>query len=164
MRTVPIHPTLIDAGLFDYVELLKLEGHSRLFPEITKSARLKDSFGKEPSRFFTAYRRACGVSAGVDRHKVFHSFRHTANSELRRKSVHAEVRERLVGHCPEGLNNKTYRPSDSDHLFEFATLYAHLRKLDYRLMHTPYKAIEAHKRARDKAAATPHGAKPLAGS
>lgn len=152
IRTVPIHPKLIEIGFLKYVKVIREEGYVRLFPEITKSSRAKDSFGKEPSRFFTKYRRACDVAPDVDRKKVFHSFRATSNSELRRMEVPQERRERLVGHCPEGINNKVYRPTDAAQLFKFSTLLNDLSKLDYGLVHPPYVPTTAHALARAKAA------------
>jgi hypothetical protein len=62
---------------------MRSDGWTRLFPELSRSARAKDSHGKEMTRFFTKYRRDCGVSSDQDRVKVFHSLRTTANSKLR---------------------------------------------------------------------------------
>lgn len=166
IRTVPIHPELRKAGFFEYVELIRYEGHAQLFPELKKSSRAKDSFGKEPSRFFTAYRRGVGMvtegevfdaATGKWRgrgRKVFHSLRTTANSMLRRHEVPQERRERLVGHESEGVNNTSYRPTDKDEMFRFQTLYDDLCKLDYGLKHPPYTPTDAHRRARLKARAT----------
>lgn len=166
IRTVPIHPELHAAGLMHYVDAIRAEEYQQLFPELKKSTRTKDSFGKEPSRFFTKYRRKLGVISTDERfdptakkwlgrgRKVFHSLRATANSMLRREEVPQERRERLVGHESEGANNSVYRPTDKDEMFRFQTLYNDLCKLDYGLKHPPYVPTDAHRKARLNARAT----------
>lgn len=164
IRTVPIHPELRKAGFFDYVELIRKEGHAQLFPELRKSSRAKDSFGKEPSRHFTAYRRGLGVVTEGEKlntmtgkwtgsgKKAFHSLRTTVISMLRREGVLTERRERLVGHESDGVNNRVYRSSDKDERFKFQMLYDDLCKLVYGLKHPPYSPTDAHRRARMKVA------------
>jgi integrase len=77
LRQVPVHRELINAGLISYVETLRLQGNTRLFPDIGKSAR--DGYGKRATVDFTDYRRSVGVGkdAGERSRQVFHSFRAT---------------------------------------------------------------------------------------
>ena len=60
-RWLPIHPQLITLGFLEYVQVLKDEGHSRLFPDIGEAAR--DGFGKRATTDFTAYRRGVGATS-----------------------------------------------------------------------------------------------------
>ncbi len=152
IRTVPLHPALHAAGFLEYRNNIKAEGWTRLFPELTRSKVAKNAYGKEPSEYFTAYRRKCNVSREVNRKKVFHSFRTTANSVLRYRDVPKERRERLVGHEPEGTNNRDYRPSDRDKMFPMGTLLADLKQLEFSLEHPVYVADEKHRQQRLRAA------------
>ena len=144
-RTVPLHPALVAAGLLTYQLTIKAEGWHRLFPELTKSKVAKNAFGKEPSECFTAYRRSCDVSRDVDRKKVFHSFRTTANSMLRFRNVPQERRERLVGHEPDGTNDKDYRTPDRDKMFPIATLLEDLTLLAFPITHPVYVVAPHHR-------------------
>ena len=151
-RTVPLHPALVAAGLLNYQAAIKAEGWHRLFPELTKSKIARYGYSKEPSERFTAYRRGVGVSPTVDRQKVFHSFRTTANSALRRLDVPLERRQRLVGHEANDTNNESYRPSNREEMFSIATLFADLKQLDFGLTHPTYVAKPVHAEERVKAA------------
>lgn len=152
VRTIPIHPSLIAAGFLVYRDTLLDEGWTRLFPELTRSTIGKYGYRKDPSEFFTQYRRACGVSTDEDRVKVFHSFRVTANSALRRQNVPQERRERLVGHESGDTNNRAYRPADRDQMFSIATLRDDLKMVSFDLDHPIYTLSERHREARRQAA------------
>ncbi|ADG14230.1 hypothetical protein BC1002_0122 [Paraburkholderia atlantica] len=163
-RTVPIHPVLIGIGLLRYHAEVKAEGYDRLFPDLTRTNKAKDSFGADPSEFFTGYRRRLGVTsisetfdAGKNRWmgrgtKVFHSLRDTANSKLRHAGVTQERRERLVGHASRDVNNRHYRPADINQMFPLATLLEDIRKLDYGLTHASYAGTSRHRQERVKGA------------
>lgn len=150
VRTIPIHSSLIEAGLLDYVKAIRAEGWTRLFPEL--SWEPKSAYGRGPSGDFTAYRRACDVSPDKNRVKVFHSFRATANSVLRYKNVPQERRERLVGHESGDINNQAYRPTDRDEMFPMAVLREDIEKLSFDLRHPQYVALDRHHEARINAA------------
>ncbi len=92
------------------------------------------------------------VSREADRKKVFHSFRTTANTNLRFAQVPQERRERLIGHESEATNNKDYRPDDRDQMFPFALLLMDLEMLDFGLKHPKYEAQLGHSNERQKAA------------
>jgi integrase len=163
-RTVPIHPVLIGIGLLRYHAEVKAEGYERLFPDLTRTNKAKDSFGADPSEFFTGYRRRLGVTSKSETFdaitnkwigrgtKVFHSLRDTANSKLRHAGVTQERRERLVGHASRDVNNRHYRPADLNQMFPLAGLLEDIKKLDYGLMHASYAATERHRRERVKGA------------
>jgi integrase len=101
-REVPIHPQLIQLGFLDYVEDAKKYG-TMLFPYL-----VPDQFGKfspTPSERFGKYLDTLEI---IDKHKVFHSFRKTANNHLKQKGVPEEMRCQYVGHERESLNSNTY--------------------------------------------------------
>ncbi|MDR5744440.1 site-specific integrase [Caballeronia sp. LZ029] len=163
-RAVPIHPVLIGVGLLRYHAEVKAEGYDRLFPDLTRTNKAKDSFGADPSEFFTGYRRRLGVTSKSETFdattnkwtgrgtKVFHSLRDTANSKLRHAGVTQERRERLVGHASRDVNNKHYRPADINEMFPLSSLREDITKLDYGLTHASYIGTARHRRERVKGA------------
>ncbi|CAD6562572.1 DUF6538 domain-containing protein [Paraburkholderia sabiae] len=163
-RTVPIHPVLVGIGLLRYHAEVKAEGYDRLFPDLTRTNKAKDSFGADPSEFFTGYRRKLGVTSRTETFcattskwigrgtKVFHSLRDTANSKLRHAGVTQERRERLVGHASRDVNNRHYRPADINQMFPLAGLLEDIRKLDYGLTHASYIGTARHRQERVKGA------------
>ena len=91
-RVVPIHGALIDAGLLDYVDALRREGHSALFPELAGG---RDGPGQAASKQFARYCDRVGL---VDRALVFPSFRHGAVGRMRAAGIAKELRKVVVGH------------------------------------------------------------------
>lgn len=73
-RTVPIHPVLMDLGLWDYAMFLKEKGEQHLFwfrPEDIRSKSTVDYWGKWVDK--------CKIT---DPNKVFHSFRSTVITDM----------------------------------------------------------------------------------
>jgi hypothetical protein len=93
-----------------------------------------------------------GISPDVDRQKVFHSFRTTANSVLRRLDVPLERRQRLVGHEPSDTNTAIYRPGDHEQMFAIATLLEDMSKLNFPVSHPVHIAMPEHRQQRIAAA------------
>jgi integrase len=98
-RMIPIHQVLLDLGLLERIYILKQNGHVELFPTLRRS----DKTGKKGdvvSKWFTRYRRKCGVvdkdDAGLS--KAFHSFRHTVVTLLRAQKVEEKLVKAVVGH------------------------------------------------------------------
>lgn len=91
-RLIPIHPELIRLGLLKFVEHLRQQGKSRLFPELKPG---RDGYGQLVSKWFSRYRKRCGI---IDNGKVFHSFRHTFIDRLKQAGVAKEKIAALVGH------------------------------------------------------------------
>jgi integrase len=99
-RWVPVHPAMIAAGFMEYVELLRSEGHTRLFPCLGKAAR--DGYAKRATDDFVKYRRKCGVGAELGEGRsaqVFHSFRATLVSAMVERRIDGDTRRALVGHA-----------------------------------------------------------------
>lgn len=108
-RVIPIHSRLIALGLVEYVTKLRNKGQIRLFPELKKR---RDGYSQEASRWFSRYRKSCGVTDDL---KTFHSFRHTVLNFLKQPDDMNEKKNAAVaGHKDEsittGLYGKPYEP------------------------------------------------------
>lgn len=144
IRTIPIHPTLIELGFLKLVEQRRADGSKRLFDLRENTKRVGD-FTKDPSRYFTEYRRSAGVSGRPEAFdvktgkwdgkssKAFHSFRTTAISDMRRAGVPEERRKRLVGHAEGDVHNSTYRPEDLDAMFPMSVLLGDITQLKFEI-------------------------------
>lgn len=146
-REVPIHPELIKAGLLNYVELLRAEGHERLFPEIGAAAR--DGFAKRATTDFTDYRRSVGVGKdeGERSRKVFHSFRSTLAGKLFPLTGDADLRRRLLGHAAKDVHAGTYLGAIGIPM-ERATEV--MSRVSFGLQHPEFKDTAAYKKARHR--------------
>jgi len=91
-RIVPVHDALIHLGLLNYVNALRQDGHSVLFPELIGG---RDGPGQPASKHFARYCDRVGLR---DPGLVFHSFRHGAVSRMRTAGVAKELRMIVVGH------------------------------------------------------------------
>ena len=92
-RLIPIHPLLIDAGLLIYKREIedKFGADSYLFTEMLEiSGRRSHAF----SQRFRTYREKAGLQKG----KVFHSFRGTLISRLDKNGAGRAVRRLYAGH------------------------------------------------------------------
>lgn len=155
-RWLPIHPTLLELGFVEYVQMLKAEGHIRLFPDIGEAAR--DGFGKRATTDFTAYRRSVGVGAIEVKSrsvKTFHSFRSTVSTELEYAGVEGSTSRRLVGHEAKDVHGKVYL-KHLDHRWLVPALAA-LSKLDYGLSHPKFSDTDAYRKARKRIRRVPAG-------
>lgn len=111
-RFIPFHPALIEAGLLRYVEMLRREGHSDLFPDLGTAQR--DGKGKRATADFTDYRRRVGVGTKEGRsEKTFHSFRATLVSLLKGAGVSGDLRRELTGHSPTDIHGRVYEQAAS---------------------------------------------------
>jgi integrase len=97
-RLIPMHSFIIsELKLPEYVERLKEEGETRLFPELKKG---RDGYAKSVSRWFNEkYKVRCGIEKDVDgRMKDFHSYRKTLINHLQRKNVPFYKLKQVMGH------------------------------------------------------------------
>lgn len=92
IRTMPVHPTLIDLGLVDYISTL--EPSSPLFLGATQ---------KSYSKFFRRFTDSLGLS---DPKLVFHSFRHTFADALRAAQVQEPIAKALLGHSDSSVTGQ----------------------------------------------------------
>lgn len=93
VRTIPIHPRLIEAGFLNYIDDVKNTWGktATLFPYMTPvKYRLTHRFSQD----FGNYRRSLGIKTTRD----FHSFRTTVIGVLKTNRADAEFRREFVGH------------------------------------------------------------------
>jgi integrase len=72
VRSVPVHPHLIELGLIQWGDRLRTDGYKRLFPELKHDA--VKGYSKAAVKWFSTYLQRFGIER--DNTKVFHSFRH----------------------------------------------------------------------------------------
>lgn len=108
-RRLPLHPKVIDAGFLRYVDQVRAEDHTRLFPDLRP-----DRFGKYSSAFSKAFMQFLRSDLGIkDRRKVFHSFRHTFRDACREAGLDEEISDALMGHSDCGRMGRRYGSSFS---------------------------------------------------
>jgi integrase len=92
-RTIPLHPSLIDAGILGYVDEVRAAygTDSRIFPHLNE---VRGRFGHYFSKQFGEQRKALGIADGKD----FHSFRVHLVSHLQAAGCPADLRRFFVGH------------------------------------------------------------------
>jgi integrase len=101
-RLVPVHSTLVRAGLLDYVRALPA---GPLFPGLTRRA---SKGGKIGARLGELFRKKL-VALGLKREGLcFHSFRHTVSNTLDRAEVRDTDVARVLGQAVEGITFGTY--------------------------------------------------------
>lgn len=93
-RLVPIHPKLIELGLLDYKNLISKREETRLFPDIHMGDR--ESYAEKFTRIYAQY--ILGVKLERDSRHTFHSFRHNATDELRRRGIRMDISKAIIGH------------------------------------------------------------------
>jgi integrase len=102
IRIIPLHSQLIALGFLDYLEDVK-KYNGTIFPYLIADKYMR--FTKTPSRRFGEYMTKLGI---VEKRKVFHSFRSTANNCLKQLGVPEESRCQFVGHEHNTVNSKSY--------------------------------------------------------
>jgi integrase len=145
-RWVPVHPELIKAGFLEYVEMVRAEGHTFLFPDIYDHPISGRSF--EPSGFFTAYRRSVNVGKQQGEGKstkAAHSFRSTFISAMVEARIDGGVRRKLVGHAAKDVHEAVYDQSDI-----WAELVKAVEAVSFGLNHAPFRDSPAFKTYRDR--------------
>jgi len=98
-RRVPIHPQLIEMGLLDYINEVKVK-HCRLWPNLTLHPTEKRYGTLYNSRFSTFFRSYISK----DKNQVFHCMRHNVSTQLLNNAVKYKIPKdlvnRLMGHEP----------------------------------------------------------------
>ena len=105
VRTVPVHPELVRLGLMDYWKAVKDAGATRLWPAVVFSEL--NGAGGEFSKHFGKFKTAKGFGPDL----VFHSFRHTLETELRALSVPKYHIAALAGHAAEDISDGYAHPT-----------------------------------------------------
>ena len=101
VRTIPLHPDLIQLGLLD---LVKKRNNKKMLFDIRVNS--DNGRGGTASKWFTRYKREIGLN---DELKVFHSFRPTIVDRMKQHGAQFEARCQYVGHdSGGGVHNKIY--------------------------------------------------------
>lgn len=105
LRTLPIHPELLELGFLAWVEGRRRAGHQRLFPAAKADA--KNGQGNWISKAFSRHLAGVGKSWAPAK-RGFHSLRKTLIQELQGAGVVSEVRAQIVGHELDDEHHSTY--------------------------------------------------------
>jgi integrase len=96
-RLVPIHPDLLELGLWDRVERLRAQGQERLFPDLQMD--VKGGPGNAVTNGFSYLLKSLKVKPRRASATVgFHSLRKTVIQQLQGTALPEERRRALVGH------------------------------------------------------------------
>ena len=111
-RVLPIHQELIRLGFLDYVEAIRAEGSSALFPELYVNAEKRGGahFYERAWQHMVAYIGA-GVPLPVNaagKGPDIHSIRGLGSSFYEVDGVNELMRADVMGHAREGTNGKHY--------------------------------------------------------
>ena len=121
VRTIPVHPKLIELGFADYAMEQKAKGETRIFPEEKRNARGEfDRYSKS----FNRQRKKWGINSTGEIKKDFHSFRHSIKTVLRNK-VDSSIADLIAGHS-DGDPNKVYF-----HGYDLDVLYDAVSKIQF---------------------------------
>ena len=134
-RMIPIHDTLLDLGLIEFVEILKKRqpNRQRLFQELKLS---EGSYIRNVSRFFNQrYLPKLGLKTDK---KSFHSIRHTVIDHLKQKGIDVSYINDLVGHHSGNIDldryGKSYNPDILYNKCVKKIVYqtSHMRGIDFK--------------------------------
>jgi hypothetical protein len=111
-RALPIHRELLRLGFLDYVEAIRAEGHSALFPELYINAEKRGGahFYERAWQHMVAY---IGASLPLPINQAgkgpdIHSIRALGSSFYEVDGVNEIIRADVMGHAREGTNAKHY--------------------------------------------------------
>ena len=118
IRSVPLHPSIIDLGFLVYISDLQALGETRLFPRIRKVE--KGPHSRSASLWFGRLTRALGLRTPTKK-VVFHSFRHTFANGYAQMSpdnpaylfCNEKTIGTILGHTHATITFKVYALADS---------------------------------------------------
>lgn len=135
-RLIPLHDELIRLGFIDYVDSLKTEAETRLFPALKKQ---RDGYSQAVQKWFNArYRVSVGVT---QKGKSFHSFRHTVANQLKQKDVDSKKIGAILGHVDSSITTGRYA-----HPYRPSLLQGVVNQLEFPISPKPF-ALSCSKRA-----------------
>jgi hypothetical protein len=130
VRQIPVAPMLIELGLIEYRDKLKLLGYRRLFPELTW-ATTDARYAKEPIRKMSDMFESLGMPR--DGTKVFHCLRANFNDALIRVNLadlpfddpdlKRYVRLKVFGHKVTGVNELHYTSTTMQEKFALISAF-----------------------------------------
>lgn len=105
VRTLPIHPVLIDLGLLDYVALRRKTGDAQLFPYLLDGA---NGVGDRQLKAFGRYLDRLNIKATGAGRIGSHSFRKTVAGMLQGANVRLDVACKYTGHEVPSVHVQNY--------------------------------------------------------
>ncbi len=97
IRKFPIHPTLIELGFLNYVEIIKSKGNDRVFPQLMKG---RDGYAAKLSRHYNE-KFLPEIGVWKSKVKVLYCTRHTFINRCYMKGVDKDIIKSIVGHEPD---------------------------------------------------------------
>ncbi|MCH2405817.1 MAG: site-specific integrase, partial [Nitrosopumilus sp.] len=143
-RIVPVHDTLMELGLIEFIELLKKKDskRERLFQELPYR---EGGYNQNVSRFFNRrYLPSLGLKTNK---KNFHSFRHTVSDHLKQKGIEPHFVNELLGHSTGNIDleryGKGYNPDILYNKCVKKIFYetSHTRGIDFKSLKMDWKKI-----------------------
>jgi integrase len=105
-RWIPVHSALVKAGLPDYIANVRKQGHTMVFPGLTRRASKDNKIGCRVGELLSKKVRKLGLHRpGL---KPFHGFRHTVINLLKNAGVPEWDVARVVGHVNANETFGTY--------------------------------------------------------
>lgn len=140
IRKIPLHKKILELGFADYVNQIKKEKYTRLFPELKAD---KNGLIVDRTDWFLDYSKKCKIEPDGARRKVFHSFRHTFITELQRNNVPLEVRQSIAGHASGSITIDIYGEKT-----QLAVMKEAIDLVDFKLDIPVFKNLPSHTRKR----------------
>lgn len=124
-RRIPIHLDLVRIGFLEYIEQMRKENQTQLFPML-KITRTGGKLADKWRGWWSSYVR---TELGIKRVPApFHGLRHSFTEFGRRCGMEYEARMRIEGHALNTVGDKQY----GNVLFPLEPLYEELKKLRYK--------------------------------
>lgn len=135
-RVIPIHHKLIALGFLNYIQALRANGETRLFPELIYDE--KKGYGKAAGRWFNEHFLGKRLNLERDGMKTFHSFRHTLITKLNDIGTPELIISAIAGHeRGQTTSLKLYNKDNA------ARLYPYINRVSFDLpIIQPFKVPE----------------------
>lgn len=104
IRTIPIHPKLIEMGLLHFIHYQRLHHVHKLFEGLVQKS-IRSGYGSSVQKWFSRYLENISVKSPS---KVFHSFRHTFETKAIERKLATEYQNALGGWVDSGIGQKVY--------------------------------------------------------
>jgi len=125
LREIPIHPTLLELGILQFIEKQRSKGRTRFFPEMRKSD--DGHYSSAYSRPFGHFLTSIAVKTGRN---SFHSFRHNFEDAALDCLIPQDIVDALQGHSSAGMAKR------------YGTGLRKLRVLDEQMQKLRYEGLD----------------------
>lgn len=109
VRCIPLAEEVVRLGFVAYVQALKAEGETLVFPDLEPADGTKRKRGDVFYKLWWIYIRS--LVPGLLRGQAMHAARHTVSDELKQQEIFLEFRNDLLGHRSKGGEGATRYPS-----------------------------------------------------